>query len=90
MFHLLLLDYDAHRQMQDYVRELNRFYKENAPFWQGCFFLFRGGFGRPLGPGLSHQVKGGHGGHSKGDGLGEAVAGGLSVHLHGPQIAPVI
>ncbi len=30
----LLLDYDAHRQMQDYVRELNRFYKENAPFWQ--------------------------------------------------------
>ena len=30
----LLLDYDAHRQMRDYVRELNRFYKENAPFWQ--------------------------------------------------------
>ena len=30
----LLLDYDAHRQMQDYVRELNHFYKDHPAFWQ--------------------------------------------------------
>ncbi|MGN0556560.1 MAG: alpha amylase C-terminal domain-containing protein, partial [Acutalibacteraceae bacterium] len=30
----LLLDYDAHRQMKDYVRDLNRFYKKHPPFWQ--------------------------------------------------------
>ncbi len=30
----LLLDYDAHRQMQDYVRELNHFYKDHPAFWE--------------------------------------------------------
>ena len=30
----LLLDYDAHRQMKDYVRELNHFYKDHPAFWQ--------------------------------------------------------
>ena len=30
----LLLDYEAHRQMQNYVRALNHFYKENSPLWQ--------------------------------------------------------
>ena len=30
----LLLDYEAHRQMQDYVRELNRFYLDRPEFWE--------------------------------------------------------
>jgi len=30
----LLLDYDAHRNLQNYVRELNLFYKKTTPFWQ--------------------------------------------------------
>ncbi len=30
----LLLDYDMHRKLQDYTRELNHFYKANAPLWQ--------------------------------------------------------
>ncbi|MDR2525948.1 MAG: 1,4-alpha-glucan branching protein GlgB [Oscillospiraceae bacterium] len=30
----LLLEYDAHKQMQAYVRALNHFYKENAPLWK--------------------------------------------------------
>ncbi|MBP5273128.1 MAG: alpha amylase C-terminal domain-containing protein, partial [Clostridia bacterium] len=29
-----LLDYDAHRQLQAYVRALNTFYKENPAFWE--------------------------------------------------------
>ena len=29
-----LLDYDAHRNLQKYVRELNHFYKENSPMWE--------------------------------------------------------
>ncbi len=29
----LLLDYDMHRKMQTYTRDLNAFYKENAPLW---------------------------------------------------------
>lgn len=29
-----LLDYDAHRQLHAYVRELNRVYKENSPLWE--------------------------------------------------------
>ena len=30
----LLLDYDAHKNLQNYVRELNLFYKKTSPFWQ--------------------------------------------------------
>lgn len=30
----LLLDYDAHRTMQNYVKELNKFYLNNSQFWQ--------------------------------------------------------
>ncbi|MDR3344536.1 MAG: 1,4-alpha-glucan branching protein GlgB [Oscillospiraceae bacterium] len=30
----LLLDFEAHRQLRDYVRELNAFYIKNAPLWQ--------------------------------------------------------
>jgi len=30
----LLLQYDAHRTMQNFVRELNKFYMDNSPFWQ--------------------------------------------------------
>lgn len=30
----LLLDYDAHRQMQEYVKNLNRFYLKHSEFWQ--------------------------------------------------------
>lgn len=30
----LLLDYDAHKQLQTYFKELNHFYKANAPLWQ--------------------------------------------------------
>ena len=30
----LLLDYDSHRQVRDYVREINRFYRDNPAFWQ--------------------------------------------------------
>lgn len=30
----LLLDYDAHRQMQQYVKDLNKFYLKNDEFWQ--------------------------------------------------------
>ena len=29
-----LLEYESHRKFKDYVRELNRFYKKNAPFWE--------------------------------------------------------
>ena len=29
----MLLDYDRHRQMQDYVRTLNRFYLDNSSMW---------------------------------------------------------
>ena len=30
----LLLDYDAHRQMQTYVKDLNKFYLKNSQFWE--------------------------------------------------------
>lgn len=30
----LLLDYEMHVLLQDYTRELNKFYKKNAPLWQ--------------------------------------------------------
>jgi 1,4-alpha-glucan branching enzyme len=30
----LLLDYDKHRELKEYVAELNRFYLKNAPLWQ--------------------------------------------------------
>ena len=30
----LLLDYDAHRQLKNYVAELNKFYAANAPLWE--------------------------------------------------------
>jgi 1,4-alpha-glucan branching enzyme len=30
----LLLDYEAHRNLQTYIKELNLFYKKTAPFWQ--------------------------------------------------------
>lgn len=30
----LLLDYDKHRSMQGFVKELNRFYKETPAFWE--------------------------------------------------------
>ncbi len=30
----LLLDYDMHRLLKSYTRDLNRFYKKNAPLWQ--------------------------------------------------------
>lgn len=29
-----LLDYDAHRQLHEYVKKLNGIYKENAPLWE--------------------------------------------------------
>ena len=29
----MLLDYDRHRQMKDYVRDLNRFYLANSSLW---------------------------------------------------------
>ena len=30
----LLLDYEMHRWLQDYARELNKFYKRNSPLWE--------------------------------------------------------
>ncbi len=30
----LLLDYEMHRWLQDYARELNKFYKKNSPLWE--------------------------------------------------------
>ena len=30
----LLLGYDAHKNLQTYVKELNSFYKKNSPFWE--------------------------------------------------------
>lgn len=30
----LLLEYEMHQKLQDYVRELNHFYKENSELWQ--------------------------------------------------------
>ncbi|WRS26626.1 1,4-alpha-glucan branching protein GlgB [Oscillospiraceae bacterium MB08-C2-2] len=30
----LLLEYESHRQLKEYVRHLNHFYKENPPLWQ--------------------------------------------------------
>ncbi len=30
----ILLDYEMHVLLQDYVRELNKFYKQNSPMWQ--------------------------------------------------------
>ena len=30
----ILLDYDMHVLLQDYTRELNKFYKKNSPLWQ--------------------------------------------------------
>jgi 1,4-alpha-glucan branching enzyme len=30
----LLLDYEAHRNLQTYIKELNLFYKKTSPFWQ--------------------------------------------------------
>ena len=30
----LLLDYDAHRQMQEYVKDLNKFYLKHSEMWQ--------------------------------------------------------
>ncbi len=30
----LLLDYEMHRKLRDFTKELNHFYKENAPLWQ--------------------------------------------------------
>lgn len=30
----LLLQYDAHRTMQNYVKDLNKFYLDNSPLWQ--------------------------------------------------------
>lgn len=30
----ILLDYDMHVLLQDYTRELNKFYKKNSPMWQ--------------------------------------------------------
>ncbi len=33
----LLLSYDRHRQMQEYVRQLNRLYRETPAFWEDDF-----------------------------------------------------
>jgi len=33
----LLLDYEAHRKLQDYTRALNKFYAKNAPLWESDF-----------------------------------------------------
>lgn len=33
----VLLNYDRHKQMQTFVRDLNKFYLENKPFWQDDF-----------------------------------------------------
>ncbi len=33
----LLLDFDAHKKLQNYTRELNRFYAKNAPLWEVDF-----------------------------------------------------
>ncbi len=30
----VLLDYDAHRQMHEYVKDLNKFYLKNSQFWE--------------------------------------------------------
>ncbi len=30
----LLLDYEAHRKLKEYTKQLNAFYKKNAPLWQ--------------------------------------------------------
>ena len=30
----LLLDYDAHKQMSEYVKDLNKFYLKNSQFWE--------------------------------------------------------
>ena len=33
----LLLDYEAHKKLQDYTRALNKFYAKNAPLWESDF-----------------------------------------------------
>ena len=33
----LLLDYEAHRKLQNYTRALNKFYAKNAPLWEVDF-----------------------------------------------------
>ena len=33
----LLLDYEAHKKLQDYTRALNEFYAKNAPLWESDF-----------------------------------------------------
>lgn len=30
----VLLDYERHRQLQEYTRQLNRFYRAHSPFWE--------------------------------------------------------
>ena len=32
----LLLDYPAHSSFREYFRALNRFYRDNSPFWEDC------------------------------------------------------
>ena len=33
----LLLEYEAHKKLQDYTRALNKFYAKNAPLWESDF-----------------------------------------------------
>ncbi len=33
----LLLEYETHRQLKSYVSELNKFYLDNAPFWENDY-----------------------------------------------------
>ncbi len=50
----LLLDYDAHKQLKDYVSQLNKFYTANAPLWEADYD--NEGFGWIIGDDADNSV----------------------------------